>query len=286
LTPLLTTRSVSLRARLLIALTATLICAHAGLASAQIITTMIPVEMDPSGKPTGKLAAGAGHLMFGYAAWDYGTDFMDQVVVVNLHGGAIEGRSRSGFIVAGDFPFKLSSDVAMAIGGWYNKSGTRTLNDPQHVFEGRIVPATVFSERSTFSSLYANVFYKFVGVQAGLVPVKINQTATTPAGTSVSNRSQNDFDVFALARYTDREFVLPLAFVFGGGVYRYAPRQASPLVDGSGSPASVAPSLFGNLTLAITRHIAFDFSAWATGANNDKTHDTQTRATLGVGITF
>lgn len=38
--------------------------------------------------------------------------------------------------------------------------------------------------------------------------------------------------------------------------------------------------------LAITRHIAFDFSAWATGANNDKTHDTQTRATLGVGITF
>ena len=48
--------------------------------------------------------------------------------------------------------------------------------------------------------------------------------------------------------------------------------------EGSQMPASTAPSVFGNLSFQLHRHLAVDVSFWGTGANNDRLSDSQTRA--------
>jgi hypothetical protein len=101
-----------------------------------------------------------------------------------------------------------------------------------------------------------------------------------------------DFDVFGVLRYTETESVpLPIAVTFGLGAYRYSARGPSLLVnglfeEGSALPASTALSGFANVSVLLTRHVAVDFSAWLTQANDTRLNDSQNRATIGLGITF
>jgi hypothetical protein len=277
-----------------IAFTMAALCLPATIASAQIISTMLPIEPP---QPGGTSRAAAGQVMAGYASWEYGTDFYDRIVIES-HGGTFAGSLRSGFIVAADFPFKLNQNVILTAGGWYNRGGTRTAHDPAHNYHGLAgeinvnIPDRVLTEQSSFSSVYGSVFYKWVGVQAGIVPVQIRQTLTVaPNAPVVSNRTQMDFDVFGVFRYTDTDFWVPVTFTIGVGGYRYSARDASLLVnglydEGTAQPASMAASGFGNISLSLTRHLAFDFSVWATGANNTRLNDSQGRVTVGLGITF
>ncbi len=229
--------------------------------------------------------------MLGAAQWEHGTDFFDRVVI-DLHDGTIDNASRAGFIVAADFPLRLTRSLSMAVGGWYNRSTTRILRDPQHIFEGQIVPARVFTDRSAYASAYANVFYKWVGVQAGIVPARLTQTLRIEGvGETLLTRSPIDSTLFAVARADLTDTFPKLAVMFGLGIYRYAEREAGLLgegllFEGTRLPASIAPSGFGNISWVLTRHLAVDFSAWFTGANDTRLGDNQARATIGLGVTF
>ena len=115
------------------------------------------------------------------------------------------------------------------------------------------------------------------------------RASTSP--TTVSNRTQADFDIFGVARYTEKSLPVPVTITFGLGAYRYSARAPGLLVTGLGdegtaSPASTALSGFGNISVSLARHVAFDFSVWGTGANNTRLNDSQGRVTLGLGITF
>ena len=262
-------------------------------ASAQIISTMFPGDSPQAGS---RIAAV--HLMAGYASWEYGTDGFDEIAI-GLRNGTIEGKARSGFIIAADLPLRISRNVHVTVGGWHNSGGARTVHDPEHQYHGLAgeinvyVPDRVIRERSRFSSVYGSVSYKSVGIQAGIVPVRIEQTLDTPSrSTSVSNRQQMDFSVFGVGRYTEAEaFVVPVTLTVGIGAYRYSARAASLFEngffeEGTASPASTAASFFFNMSASLTRHVAFDFSVWATGANRARLGDTQSRVTLGLGVAF
>ena len=237
--------------------------------------------------------------MFGYASWEYGTDFFDRIVVES-HGGTLDGGARSGAILAGDFPFRLSEDVSLTLGGWFNHAGQSVAHDPAHIYAGlageiRVpVPERTLTEQSQFSSAYAGIYYRWFGVQAGVVPVRIRQTLDVAGeGITTSNRTQVDFDAFGVVRYTEREVLpsMPITITGGIGMYRYSAREASLLVNGlydpgTASAASTVLSGYFNLNLALTPRVAVDFSAWGIGAKNDRLSDSQARATIGLGITF
>jgi hypothetical protein len=236
--------------------------------------------------------------MIGYAAWEYGTDFFDRIAVES-HGGTFGGASRSGTIVAGEVPFRLSEDATLTFGGWFNHAGKSVAHDPAHIYAGlageiRVpIPNRVLTEQSQFSSAYASVFYRWVGVQAGVVPVRINQTLDVDgAGVITSKRTQIDVDVFAIGRYTEREVLfVPVTFTVGLGTYRYSARAASLLVnglfdEGTATPTSAVFSGFFNITAALTPRVSFDLSAWGIGAKNERLQDSQSRVTVGLGITF
>jgi hypothetical protein len=258
---------------------AAVILTTASSASAQIISTMAL-------KDAGRRSA-RGHVMFGYAAWDFGADFIYDWAAEVL-GGSVEGGSRSGVIVAGEVPLTLSPTMTMAVGGWHNHSGTRvTTLPPSADFSGQVA-----RDRSTFSSVYVNVFYRYAGVQVGVVPVRIEESISSPSTglTERSSRRYVDVTVFGMARVTavaKPRVVLTAAL----GVYRYSARSEGlilrSLFDVAEFPAKLALSGFVLASIDVSSHVTVDVSFWKTAAHNPQfVRDNQARLTMGVGITF
>lgn len=261
---------------------------HSALASAQIISTFLPEDRSQTA---------AAHVMLGYAAWEYGTDFYDRIVVES-HGGTFGGSARSGTLIAGDFPFRLGAHLTVSVGGWLNHAGKSVANDPAHFYRELpgapviAIPDRVLTEQSQFSSVYGGLFYRWFGVQAGIVPVRIRQTLDVAgAGVTTSNRTQMDVDVFGVGRYTETTLIVPITVTVGLGAYRYSARAASLLVnglfdEGTASPATTVFSGFVNFSVAMTSRIAVDFSAWQIAAKDQRLNDSQGRVTVGLGLKF
>ncbi len=252
-------------------------------ASAQIIVTMVP-RAEP--KPLGEFEWPTGiHVFGGYAGWSYGytrTEFETD-------------KSRNGYLVAADFGKRVSESITVGGGGWYNDTseygimGWSDLTDPllrsdiEHRFK-----------RSMYS-IYGSVFYKMVGIQAGVIPVHVRQTTivrATRAAVSDDDGGQVDATVFGVARFGESEEMGRMSVAVGFGMQRFGARDAN---AGTGiappSPSSWGSTAFVTMSLRLVRGLSADLSGWYTygdeaGGVRNVGNRSQTRASLGVGYQF
>lgn len=246
----------------------------------QIIFTMVPRAAATGEYPTGL------HVMGGLSGWQFGYTRREFEAT----------KERQGYLMAADFGTRISRSVTVGGGGWYNGiseysvDGWTDIDNPfahtdiEHIFNRRMF------------SVYGNVFYKNVGVQAGVVPVRVKHTIVTKAtGASVSDDDggQIDTTLFGVARFgPDDAQPLKVSLAAGWGIQRYGSRPEDAGVgDVPASPASIVFSGFGAFTLHLPSHLSVDFSFWYTwddedGGVKDVGNRSQTRGVIGLGFHF
>jgi hypothetical protein len=244
-------------------------------AFAQIISTMLPVE-PPGGSGSG--VTNSIHLMAGFAKWSLPAAPAD-TDAIEAAGGRIRGDGHRGFIFAGDFSFRATGPVSVGVGGWYNKVEPEVVSfpaDPTHF-------AADITQRTSFSSIYGNVFYGHFGVQAGLAPVRIQLSVESPPGVLVADHfNEVDFNLFAVGRFGQDGWVATV----GGGFYRYGTRPAGQRLEVDESPAANTFSAFANTSIRLSRGLSVDASFWFTGgyeAADDGGFSSQSRVSVGLG---
>jgi hypothetical protein len=265
-------------------------CALARPASGQIISTMVPMEtQSPSAAaPAGPGPTAAWHVMGGFAHWSFGGDkaLKDDVA---SKGGTSSGGNK-GFILAGDVAFKAGRNMSVGFGGWYNK-----LTD----FEAHVPARPGFfavdqTSTHSFSSFYGNVFYKNVGVQAGVIPLRGHTTISVPANgfNGTDDNGQTDFAIFGVARTGSKPGRPRWSAVAGLGLYRYGSRPATTTLGFEASPAANAFTIFVNGSVGVYKRFSVDGSIWFTAADSNFSFDSgignqsQTRFTIGIGYGF
>lgn len=216
-------------------------------AAAQIISA-IP----PPGRPK------EAHVMAGGTDWDFGYTRLES-----------EQTIRRGVIVAADFGVKLRESITVGAGGWFNQLSSYTV-------DGRSSGSTagpsdiVHTFSRSMYSVYGSFFYRDVGIQAGIVPVRVKQTTTVRAtGGSVTDDDggQTDATVFGVVRmaFTEEEDDMNLSFTAGLGVVRYGSRpQDAGIGTAPASPSSVAASTFLNIAWQFYKRVTLDLSSWWT----------------------
>jgi hypothetical protein len=257
-------------------------------ASAQIIVTMVP-------RPRPILAAGPGefewpsgaHVFGGYSGWDFNNTTSDFEV---------EPKTRHGYLFAADYGKRVSEAITVGAGGWYNGTNAYTVDgwsDPTDPFLRSDIQHRF--KRSSYS-IYGSLYYKVVGIQAGIVPVSVTQTTITKAsGASVTDDDggQVDATVFGVVRLGASEAdTAKISLAAGFGVQRFGARDAN---AGTGtvaaSPSSLVPTGFGTFTFHIHRRLSADMSFWYTygdeaGGFRDIGNRYQFRGSFGMGYQF
>ena len=240
--------------------------AWAAPATAQIIATSIPKSISGGGE--GRWAF---HLMYSpYAKWRINT--FDEDAVSFLATGT---KPKSDFLGAAEVAFKAGDSATIGIGGWYNKIGGANadylflLTDP----EGDVVLAGPLNLDVTYTEAHANIFYKDLGVQVGLVRTSrtVNSITATdaalngePFDPAIANifladvsgvkETANDLDGYLIYKAggtsaNDTNW----SFSLGGGFYRYD------------SLKKTVPSAFATVTLGIYKGLGVDASYWYVG---------------------
>jgi hypothetical protein len=223
--------------------------------------------------------------MGGYTSWQFGfvKDAQDQEA---QQGGTYTG-GKNGFLGAADFVVG-SGNVSAGGGGWLNKVEDLITDNPGNA---RYFPYHG-TQTITVFSVYGNVFYKHVGAQAGLVPIRSKSSFTITRATPTTTNSegnQNDFDAFLVGRWgATGANTARWAATAGGGLYRYGSRAAQP--DGTPmSPSANALSGFANTSVGIGKGLSVDASFWYTSKDKNYSADSlignssQARFTVGLG---
>jgi hypothetical protein len=155
------------------AMTALGLCAFAVPASAQIIATSIPrAEAAGTGKGvTIEENKWALHLMASpFAKWKINSytelpQGSDAPVFVQ----ATSTDSSSKFIGAAELAFKAGSDFTVGLGGWFNTLGTADVETFELDGPNGIGFAGTATAKMRVSEFHGSLFYRDVGVQAGVV---------------------------------------------------------------------------------------------------------------------
>ena len=255
----------------------TLLCAAVP-AGAQIIVTTVP-KARPTATGDFEWPLGA-HLFGGYSFWDFGSTDTEPAL----------GEPRDGYLVAADVGKRVSESITVGVGGWYNDTSEYDPNDviPRYDVEHRF-------KRSMYS-IYGSAFYKIVGIQAGIVPVRVKQTTTVKAtGVTVADDDggQVDATVFAVARLgADEADPMGISVAAGFGIRRYGARDAN---AGTGtapaSPSSIAAAGFGTFAFKVYRRLSADASFWYSygdkaGGFGGVGNRSDLRASVGIGYQF
>jgi hypothetical protein len=283
----MTIRPPVIRQALRLSVVAIILLCAAAPAGAQIIVTMVPRARPILAAGPGEFDWPAGaHVFGGYSGWEFGytpTEFETE-------------KSRHGYLFAADFGKRVSESITLGGGGWFNGTneyavdGWSDLNDPflrsdlEHRFN-----------RSTYS-VYGSAFYKVVGIQAGLVPVRVTQTTinkTTGASVSDDDGGQVDATVFGVVRLGASEAdTLKISLAGGFGIQRFGARDANAgTATVPASPSSIVPTGFGTFTFHIHRRLSADFSFWYTyadeaGGVRGVGNRSQIRGSFGMGYQF
>ena len=255
-----------------LALAAGVLSWSAALSSAQVISTN-----------SGDRVA-AFHLMGGFSDWrfQFVADIKNEEASV---GGAVEGGDR-GYIGAADLVFRTGATTSVSVGGWMNKVQNLVTSEPAR--PGFL--ALTDTQTMNIYSVYGSFFYKHVGVQAGLVPMRSKETLVISNGRTVSaTDNQTDMDLFGVARFgTTRPGQRRWSAMFGAGLYRFGSRPASTEFSVPSSPAANATTAFANVSAGVGAGFSIDASAWYTA--KDKNYNTatpgngsQTRFIVGLG---
>lgn len=284
-------------------------------ASAQIIATSIPREDTGGGTGSNAEHRFALHLMASpFAKWKInsyveqpkGADFPDLI-------SASSTDSSSKFIGAAELAFAAGSNWTFGVGGWHNALGEpdvdiveiSVIDNPPYVFAGTA------RQKLNATEFHANLFYKSIGVQAGIVRTSATLTALRAGSTFVfldtneqitlprdftvgelgvqeEKRTSNNWDAFLVYKYgTATADRLPWTLSLGGGVYRDTQARSS------------AFSGFATASVGIFKGLGIDASFWYVGKSKPTAtrqelgnmlettlSDNLSRFTIGVGYSF
>jgi len=235
-------------------------------AAAQIIATSIPKSIAGGGE--GRWAF---HVMYSpYAKWRMNTFEEDPTAFL-----ATSAKPKSDFLAAAEVAFKAGDAVTLGLGGWYNKVGEHTgeyaffLADP----EGSVLLAGPLDLDVSYTEGHANIFYRDLGVQFGIVHSTRTVRSIT-AEVALLNEVEIDPEPFNVA-LADVEGVKDTAndidgyliykaggtsandtnwsFSLGGGFYRYDIVKKT------------VPSAFATVTLGLYKGLGVDASYWYVG---------------------
>jgi hypothetical protein len=250
-----------------VAVVALVLGALAAPATAQIIATSIPKSIAGGGE--GRWAF---HLMYSpYAKWKINTfeegpsEFL-----------ATSGNPKSSFLGAAEVAFKAGDAATIGIGGWYNKIGKKTSD---YAFfgvtpDGAVLFAGPMNLDVTYTEGHANVFYKDLGVQFGIVhnsrtvndisatvatvngdPFPLDIANDILASTVIGAKdTANDYDGYLIYKAggtggSDNNW----SFSLGGGFYRYDIVKKT------------VPSAFATATVGLYKGLGVDASFWYVG---------------------
>jgi hypothetical protein len=253
-----------------VAVAALALGALAAPAAAQIIATSIPKSISGGGE--GRWAF---HVMYSpYAKWKINTFEEDPRNFL-----ATSGKPKSDFLGAAEVAFKAGDAVTVGVGGWYNKIGTNTSD---YIFVGitdegdDVTFAGPVDLDVTYTEGHANVFYKDLGVQFGIVHnsrtvraittdvVIVNGQSGSQADIDFANQllagiagvkdTANDYDgylIYKVGRTSGND--TNWSFSLGGGFYRYDLLKKT------------VPSAFATATVGIFKGLGVDASFWYVG---------------------
>jgi hypothetical protein len=257
---------------------------YSRICSAQIISTFVPpdtsagLSRDPTQAAPGSKRA-AIHFMGGYTFWQFGLGPGKGEANANFSGLGTGGHA--GVIGAVDVVGNLSSRVTVGGGGWFNR-----ILDYNYVEQSPYDDGPDLNTTLSVYSFYGTVFYRFIGVQVGVVPSKGTLTITPDAtigGPSHSySHNQTDANVFGTVRGASSRW----AVVAGAGWHRYGPRVTD-LHDGK-SPSGNAFTAFATASYSVSRNASIDASFWYTGKDKNAIlwtgNANQSRVTIGFGF--
>jgi hypothetical protein len=201
-----------------------------------------------------------------------------------------------GYLVAADLGKRVSESITVGVGAWYNPTNEYSVDAFSDTTDPFLRSDIQHRFKRTMYSVYGSVFYKVVGIQAGIVPVSIQQTTTmkaTGAITSADDGGQVDATLFGVLRMGgDPAETLSMSIATGFGIQRYGARSAN---AGTGtvaaSPSSIVPTIFANFTYHVYRGLSIDTSIWMTLSDEEAAYKgignrSQTRVSIGAGYQF
>lgn len=285
-------------------------------ASAQIIATSIP-RADSGGKAAEKKFAF--HVLAApLAKWKYGEVFIGDIGP-DLAVGTVQAKPNSDFLLAGEVAFKAGRHWTVGVGGWYNKVGNTTYG-----FDGDVLFSDGFGQMTvdlggdlTIYEGHANLFFKDIGIQAGVVRTSgtIGDNAKYKTFTfdgqpfkctdllSASDCNNNAIDVFK-GNTTDWDVFAvykhawggksPLSISLGAGGYRKQGSSDTPLRSTDSTTVFTA---FATASVSVYKGLGLDASFWyidktdatkgeGSLASKSAGTDSQSRFTIGLGYTF
>lgn len=301
-------------------------------ASAQIIATSIP----RADSGTGKAAAGEKKFAFHILAapvskWKYGELYFGELDTAHDFGiGTVQSSPNGKFLFAGEIAFKVTKSWTIGLGGWYNKVGTTTYGFNGNVFDTADTPPFVKITANQDGDLkmyegHANIFYKDVGIQAGVINTRGTIGGTNTVVKTYQFPGQAPFDClsggattadcsFPIQKYTSdtKDWDMfgvykhswagatPIGISLGAGAYRKQGTSNTPLRAGVAKTLSTA---FATANIDLYKGLGIDTSFWYIGKTQATAGDltrageagqvplnglatTQSRFTIGIGYTF
>lgn len=287
------------------------VCALAAPASAQIIATSIPREdTGGAGAAEKKFAL---HLMASpFSKWRYnelllGQTQFDDRVFTDI--GVFTGTPNSDFLLAGEAVFKAGSDWNIGLGGWYNKVGkvqydfdvATVITVGDDIIGGDALTGTLDGDLSVFEG-HANVFYRNVGIQAGLVRTSSEITnshiATSNDPTNIGRplgsvegdaNKVTDWDLYGVYKMAGGD-AHPWGISVGAGLYRKKGNTDNSQRLGE---SQTVGSGFVTASVGVFKGLSVDASYWYVGktaaSRGDEafvTSDAASRFNIGIGYTF
>jgi hypothetical protein len=285
-----------------VAVLALVLGALAAPATAQIIATSIPKSIAGGGE--GRWAF---HLMYApYAKWKLNQFEETETSLVSSR-----AKPNSKFLGAAEAAFTAGSDVTIGLGGWYNKVGSTDYDFLFVESDGTDVFGLdgIRTDNLTYAEGHANVFYKDIGLQVGLVHGKATTTnlaianflfnedvfsradlvdllgesgvADIEAGAEGAQIKTNDVDGYLVykagSENGDRQ---GWTFSLGAGAYHY------------GGSKKTVPSGFATLALGLYKGLGVDASFWYISKSKSDLQkqlgvsDNLSRFSIGIGYTF
>lgn len=301
-------------------------------ASAQIIATSIPRADSGGVKAAGGEKKFAFHILAApVSKWKYGELYFGDLDTAGDYGiGKVQASPNGDFLFAGEIAFKVSRSWTIGFGGWYNKVGTTQYAFDGNVFERRDSPPmfAITADLNGDMKMYeghANIFYKDVGIQAGLIWTRGSvggtditvKTFTLPGQAPFdclggSNTKEDckfpieefpsklkDWDVFAVYKHAWNGRT-PIGVSLGAGIYRKVPTFDTPLR--TFDPRTLFTA-FATANVNLYKGLGVDASFWYIGKTKATAEDlvqageggrvslagletTQSRFTIGLGYTF
>jgi hypothetical protein len=285
------------------------LCLVGSTASAQIIMTSIPrlsVTSQTTGSGERKFAL---HVMGSpMSLWKYN----------ELAGGPVEGSNglydvglfsgtpSSDFLFAGETVFKVGRNFSVGVGGWHNKVGKVTYGFAvatlDEYFDLVDIATGTLDGDLTLSEGHVSLFYKAVGVQAGIVHTNSKLTSSTiltseafpwaegaPLQSIEQNNSVNDWDVYGVYKYSG-EAKRPFGFSAGAGIYG---KQGNTNSAQRSAEDQVVFSSFVTGTVDVYKGFGIDASYWYIaktqadlGLSAPLVSDPASRFTFGVSYSF